>query len=77
MFALDAFAPGQTTWQQFGAFFIHLIPSYILIALLIIAWKWELIGGIVFLIIGLGFTPFIYINNFNMNHTVWKSLIII
>jgi hypothetical protein len=26
MFALDAFSPGQTIWQQLGAFFLHLIP---------------------------------------------------
>lgn len=60
MFALDSFTPGLTIWQQLGAFFIHLIPSYILIALLIIAWKWEYFGGIIFIVIGLGFSPVIF-----------------
>lgn len=77
MFALDSFSPDKTIWQQLGAFFIHLIPSYILIALLIIAWKWEYIGGLIFIVIGLGFSPFIFIHNYNINNSIWMSLFII
>jgi ABC-type Na+ efflux pump permease subunit len=77
MFALDAFESNQTIWQQIGDFIIHLIPSYVLIALLIVSWKWELIGGIIFTLIGVGFSPFIYQHNYNMNHSVWISLEII
>jgi hypothetical protein len=46
LFALDVF--GQPQW--FLALLTHLIPSYILIILTIIAWKNEKIGGILFLI---------------------------
>ncbi len=77
LFALDAFEQGLTIWQQFGAFIIHLIPSFILVALLILAWKWELIGGIIFILIGLGFSPFIYNHNYAVNHSVWISISII
>ena len=77
MFALDAFAPGLTIWQQLGAFLIHLIPSFVLTALLIVAWKWEYIGGIIFTAIGLGFSPLIYMHNYRMNHSVGMSLGII
>ena len=77
LFAADAFRPGHTIWQQLGDFFIHLIPSYILLAFLIIAWKWELIGGIIFMVIGLAFSPFIFMHNYNMNHSVGMSLGII
>lgn len=77
MFALDAFSPGLTIWQQIGAFLIHLIPSFILIALLAVAWKWEFFGGILFLIIGIVFTPIIFQHNYRMNHSVWMSLNII
>lgn len=77
LFALDAFAPGLTIWQQIGDFLIHLIPSFILLILLIIAWKWELIGGIIFTVIGLGLSPIVFIHNYNMNHSVWMSLGII
>jgi hypothetical protein len=68
MFALDAFAPGLTLWQQLGDFFIHLIPSFVLLAVLIVAWKWELFGGIIFTIIGLGMSPIIFLGNQNRNH---------
>jgi hypothetical protein len=77
MFALDSFAPGLSIWKQLGAFVMHLIPSFILLAFLIFAWKWELIGGIIFVIIGLGFSPFIYTHNYMMNHSVWMSFSIV
>jgi len=77
LFAADAFEPGLTIWQQFGSFFIHLIPSFILLAFLIIAWKWEKIGGIIFIVIGLLLSPFIFQHNYNMNHSIGMSLGII
>jgi len=77
LFALDAFTPELTIWQQIGAFLIHLIPSFILLILLVIAWKWEFIGGIIFTVIGLGLSPLVFTHNYNMNHSVWISLGII
>jgi hypothetical protein len=77
LFAVDAFAPGLTIWQQLGAFLIHLIPSFILLVFLFIAWKWELIGGIIFMVIGLAFSPVIFMLNYNRNDSIWLSLVII
>jgi peptidoglycan/LPS O-acetylase OafA/YrhL len=77
VFALDAFNPELTLWNQIIGFIRHLIPSFILILLLVLAWKKELIGGIVFTIIGLGLSPLIFIHNYRMNHSVWMSLGII
>ena len=77
MFALDAFDSELTIWQQIGDFLMHLIPSFVLIILLIIAWKWEFIGGIIFTLIGLGLSPFIFMHNYKMNHSVWMSLMTI
>jgi cytochrome b561 len=74
MFALDSFSPERTFWQNLGAFLMHLIPTFVLIALLIAAWKWELVGGIAFAVIGLALSPFIYSRNFHMNHSAGKSL---
>ena len=68
MFAADAFQSNLSFGQQLADFFIHLIPSYILITLLIIAWKWEFTGGILFTLIGLATAPFIFIHNYNINH---------
>ena len=77
LFALDAFQPNRSIWQQIGAFMMHLIPSFILLFLLLVAWKWEYIGGIIFIVIGVGFSPFIFKHNYDMNHSVWMSLGII
>jgi cell division protein FtsW (lipid II flippase) len=77
VFALDAFNPEKTIWQQIGDFLMHLVPSFVLIIFLIFAWKRELVGGIIFVLIGLGFSPFVFIHNYRMNHSIWLSLGII
>ena len=77
MFALDAFDPEKTIWQQLMAFIIHLIPSFILLAFLIIACKWEYIGGLIFIIIGLGLSTFVFMHNYKMNQSIGMSLGII
>ena len=77
LFALDAFSSELSLWQQIGAFLMHLIPSFILLALLILAWKKELIGGIIFMLLGLGLSPVVFSHNYRMNHSIFMSLGII
>jgi len=77
IFAFDAFEPGLTIWQQLAAFAMHLLPSFILFMMLVVAWRWELAGGIVFMLLGLGLSPFIYTHNYAMNHSVSMSIGII
>jgi len=77
MFGLDEFDGKHTFWQEMFGFFMHSIPSLVLAGLLIVAWKWELTGGIIFTILGLLFTPYIYVHNYNMNHSFWISLSVI
>lgn len=48
IFAFDVF--GEPQW--FLALFLHLIPSYFLIAITIVAWKHEMLGGFLFLTVG-------------------------
>lgn len=52
LFALDGFIEDSTFWKMIGAFLIHLFPTYILIIVALIAWKWEHIGGIIFIFLG-------------------------
>jgi len=75
MFAADAFGPEKTIWQQLGDFLLHLVPSFVLIAVLIVAWKWEYIGGITFIIVGFGLSIFVFILNYNRTHSVGTSLV--
>jgi hypothetical protein len=78
MFSFDVFEAELTFWQQILALLIHLIPSFILLALLIIAWKWEKLGGIIFAIIGLGTSPFIFLHNYNVNHfPFWDCMMVV
>lgn len=74
IFALDAFSSERNIWQQLGDFVLHLIPSFILLTFLIIAWKREYLGGIIFIIIGLGLSTFVFIHNYKMNDSIWLSL---
>jgi hypothetical protein len=77
LFALDSFSPGLTIWQQLGAFFMHLIPSFVLLAFLIVAWKRELIGAIIFILIGIAISVLVYNINYSRLHSVGKSLVIV
>ena len=77
MFALDSFDSRYTLGQQLLAFLMHSIPAIVLIAILILSWKKELIGGIIFILLGVGFSPSIFLHNYAMNHSIWISLSII
>jgi hypothetical protein len=77
VFALDAFDPELTFGQQIKGFLIHMIPSFVLLGILILAWKKELIGGIIYIVIGVGLSPFIFKHNYNMNDSIWMSLLVI
>jgi len=48
LFALDVFGE-YSGWQAVIGFLIHLIPSFILFAVILIAWKYDLVGAIAFL----------------------------
>jgi hypothetical protein len=77
MFAFDSFSSEHTFLQNLGGLIVQLIPSVLLIGLLIVAWKRELAGGIIFILIGILLSPFIYNHNYRMNHSVLMSLDII
>jgi hypothetical protein len=51
LFALDVFGEGYSFWNTVLAFAIHLIPTAVILILLVIAWRWEWIGGVAFLIL--------------------------
>lgn len=73
-YAIDSVESYLTLWQQILIFLVHFIPSVLLVALLIIAWKWELAGGILFTVIGLALTPVIFQHNYNLNESIATSL---
>lgn len=50
LFSLDCFNPDETLKNQLVCLFMHNIPAFVCIAALLIAWRWELIGGIIFIV---------------------------
>ena len=49
MFAADVFGDGYGFWKTVVAFLIHLVPTYIVIIALVVAWRREWIGAILFI----------------------------
>jgi peptidoglycan/LPS O-acetylase OafA/YrhL len=77
MFAFDSFSPGRTVWENLIALLMHLAPSFVLLAILVVAWKWEKAGGIILTIVGIVLSILIFMLNFKRNHSIWMSLLII
>lgn len=50
LFAFDVFDQPQWWW----AFLIHLLPSFVLLALTLFAWKFERAGGALFILAAIG-----------------------
>ncbi len=48
LFALDVFNEGYGFWKTLLALGLHLIPCFALIVALILAWRWEWIGAVLY-----------------------------
>ncbi|MBW2967235.1 hypothetical protein KY362_01990 [Candidatus Woesearchaeota archaeon] len=55
MFSLDIFDLGLGFWGTVLGLLIHNIPSFVLTIILIISWKYEIVGGIGYIFAGLFF----------------------
>ena len=57
MFSLDAFTGTEPFIKELAGFFMNSLPALTLLVVLIIAWSYELAGGIVFILafVALGF----------------------
>ena len=49
IFAADVFGGGAGFWRTAVALLIHLIPTFLLIAVLVVSWRREWIGGVLFI----------------------------
>ena len=52
MFSLDVFEPGKSSAEIEAGLFMHNIPALILLAVLVVSWKREIVGGIAFILAG-------------------------
>ena len=56
IFALDVFDEGRGIGETALALLMHLIPTATVIAIVAVAWRWEVVGGMVFLALGAAYT---------------------
>jgi hypothetical protein len=61
LFSLDVFDTGLGFPEVLLALFMHLIPSLVLLVVLLIAWKYELVGTVVFGLFGLLYVTLIIV----------------
>lgn len=62
LFSLDVISPEFTLLQIAVGLFMHNIPVFILLAVLLISWKYEIVGGVVFILAGVLYTAMILMN---------------
>jgi hypothetical protein len=55
LFAFDVFEGDASFIKKLGGFMIHLIPNFVLILILIVAWKHEWVGTIAFALVGIAY----------------------
>lgn len=53
LFSSDAFSGSEPLGRKLSGFLIHSIPALILIGALITAWRYEIIGGAIFIVISI------------------------
>ncbi len=53
LFSLDIFDGNYGFWGTILGLFMHNIPALFLLVILIVSWKYEIVGGIVFILAGL------------------------
>ncbi|MFA6461659.1 MAG: hypothetical protein WCV90_05285 [Candidatus Woesearchaeota archaeon] len=75
LFSLDVFGNGWGFWYTLGAFLMHNIPSFLLTIILIISWKYEIVGGIAFILAGIAYIVSILVtvisNGFEWYYLTW------
>lgn len=71
LFSLDVFEGNHKFWEYVVGFLIHNIPSFILLAILIISWRYEIVGGIVYTFAGVGYFLMMITNK---NFSFWNAM---
>lgn len=65
MFSFDVFNGNESFIRKIGGFMVHNRPVWILTSVLIVAWKWEVIGGTLFILASI--TGALYYHTFSGN----------
>ncbi len=74
MFSLDIFEGNYGFWGTIVGLFMHNIPALVLLIVLLISWKYEVVGGIVFILAGLLYSGISIIRIIMSNPVEWYML---
>lgn len=58
LFALDVFGEGYSPGETLVALFMHLLPTFVILLALAIAWRRDLVGALLFAALGVAFVIF-------------------
>ncbi len=79
MFSLDVFEGNYGFWGTILGLFMHNIPVFILIIVLVISWKREIVGGLAFISAGIIYLTTLVIsalrNNFEWYTLSWSIIV--
>jgi hypothetical protein len=76
MFSLDVLELGSNAREIAIGLLMHNIPALILLAVVVISWKHEIVGGVVFILGGIAYIANMFINNGLVGNIWLPSLII-
>ena len=71
LMSLDVFSSELSFWQTLGALFMHNIPTLVLLVVLLISWKYEIVGGFAFILAGLLYIVLLLRNPFEWYMLSW------
>jgi hypothetical protein len=63
LMSLDVFSEKLDFWQTVVALFMNNLPTIILLIVLIISWKYEIVGGVGFILAGLAYIVLLMTRN--------------
>jgi hypothetical protein len=70
MFSLDVFGGDEPLGRKLLGFLIHNIPAFILTAILIISWRREIIGGVLFILAAIAGSTFFFSHSHNVGSII-------
>lgn len=71
LMSLDVFGSDLNFWQTIAALFMHNLPAIFLLIILIVSWKYEIVGGVVFILAGLVYIALLMRNQFEWYYLSW------
>ncbi|MFA4872742.1 MAG: hypothetical protein WC659_02290 [Patescibacteria group bacterium] len=75
LFSLDVFELKLGFWQTIVGLLMHNIPAFILLAVLLISWKYEIVGGIAFTLAGVLYIIMLMMSPFEWYMISWSLII--